>query len=288
MANGHVRQVVLAIAVVAAQLGWHAIARAGQAHPLEETRSEDAYVLTDAQKRRWTLGTARAERVIELQHGRFGTVSLHDKQSGHRYLPPSTHTDEFRIDVDGTAITGASGGWTLVSSKTSVLAQGEISLAIALEGHSLRVEQTYVVYPGTSIVRQWTTYRNISSRPFVVTDPHFLALHVPIDAKPGLMLWYMTGGGYQTGSQMLKSVKFTSDYARTFDSADDAEVSEVAGAAYGYALRTGSGAYMQWFGVTDDSGAGGLYVGFDYWGRWAADVGRFHGKGGYLGIRVAG
>ena len=253
----------------------------------EETRSGDAYVRFDAQQQQWILGTARAERTIVLADGQFGTTSLRNVRTGVDHFARAPRLDEFRVTVDGQTLTGASGGWTLAESDVSVLPQGEIALVLALAGERLRVEQTYVVYPETAIVRQWTRYQNASSRPLVITDPHFLAAQLPMDG-PDRMLLYMTGGGYQTGSQMLKEVPLTSTFSRTFDSADDAEVTEVADAAYGYALKTGAGAYMQWFGLVDRAGSGGLYVGFDYWGRWAADVGRVHGRVGYLGIRVGG
>jgi hypothetical protein len=281
---------VQVIALFTAQFVWQGGAAAQQ--PRTEaaggTRSGDAYVRFDARRQQWTFGTEGAERTVTLAGGIFRMTSLREVRTPHEYVPTSAQSDEFRVVVDGKAVTGASGGWILAATDVSVLPQGEISLVIALDGHSLRVEQTYVVYPGSSIVRQWTRYQNATSGPLVITDPHFLASRVPLDDSSGLTLLYMTGGGYQTGSQMLKKVPFTSTYSRTFDSADPAEVTEVAGASYGYALSTGAGAYMQWFGVTRDSGAGGLYVGFDYWGRWAADLGRFHGTNGHLGIRVAG
>src|ERR1700683_1973353 len=98
----------------------------------------------------------------------------------------------------------------------------------------------------------------------------------------------MTGGGYFTGSQILKEVAFPSGYARTFDSTDKPERIELGGTSYGDSMRWGSGAYMQWFCIADEASQGGFYAGFDYYGRWAADVGNYAGGPGYLGLRVAG
>jgi hypothetical protein len=50
----------------------------------------------------------------------------------------------------------------------------------------------------------------------------------------------------------------------------------------------GSGAYLQWFCLRDAAAGGGLFVGFDYFGRWAAEIGNYFGGPAYLGLRVAG
>ena len=44
----------------------------------------------------------------------------------------------------------------------------------------------------------------------------------------------------------------------------------------------------QWFCLRETSARGGLFVGFDYYGRWAAEIGNYSGGPGYLGLRVAG
>ncbi len=57
----------------------------------------------------------------------------------------------------------------------------------------------------------------------------------------------------------------------------------------GDALPWGSGAYMPWFCIADGAAGGaGLFAGFDYYGRWAAEVGNYFGGPGYLGFRLAG
>jgi hypothetical protein len=98
----------------------------------------------------------------------------------------------------------------------------------------------------------------------------------------------MTGGGNLTGSQILKQVPLSETYARTFDSTDKPELAQINGARYGYPIPWGAGTYMQWFGITDASSGGGLFVGFDYYGRWSAQIGDYSSEPGFLGLSVAG
>jgi hypothetical protein len=254
----------------------------------KDTHSGDAYLHFDEQAKTWTLGTSMAEENLELAGGSFHLTRLQNRLNGREFVSSSKPSEEFRVMVDGAVYTGASGRWVLKSSETTVLPQGEIQLVVRLENDLLQVEKTYVVYPHTSIIRQWTRFRNLSSHLIKVSDPYFLSDRIQVDEGKKLALDYMTGGGYFTGSQILKQVPFTATYARTFDSTDKPERAEVGGSSYGDSMPWGSGAYLQWFCIDDAGSQGGLYVGFDYYGRWAADIGNFFGGSGYVGVRVAG
>src|SRR5581483_89537 len=177
--------------------------------------------------------------------------------------------------------------WTLKESATRVAATGQVQLVVALENDTFRVELNYGVYARSSIIRQWICYRNISNHAVTVSDPYFFAERFSDRSEAKPMLDYMTGGGYFTGSQILKSTPFSPAYSRTFDSTDKPERMELDGVSYGYPLPWGSGAYMQRFCINNAS-ADGLFLGFDYYGRWAADIGNFYGGPAFLGLRVAG
>jgi hypothetical protein len=253
----------------------------------KETRSGDAYIRFDESAKAWALGTSVVEERLELAGGSFSLTKLQNRLSGRDFISNSNRSEEFRVTAQGAIRTGLNGQWLLKSSETTVLKQGEIQLVVRLESDPLQVEKTYVVYPHTGIIRQWVSFKNISSHSIKVSNPSFLSDRFKLDEAGKPTLNYMTGGGYFTGSQILRQTTLSTTYARTFDSTDKAERIEVGGSSYGDAMPWGSGAYMQWFCVTD-AAQGGLYVGFDYYGRWAADIGNYFGSAGYVGLRVAG
>ena len=57
-------------------------------------------------------------------------------------------------------VSGATGGWQLVGSRTLKLKQGELQLDITLQRDSLQVTKSYVVYPQSSIIREWVAFKN--------------------------------------------------------------------------------------------------------------------------------
>ena len=44
---------------------------------------------------------------------------------------------------------------------------------------------------------------------------------------------------------------------------------------------------MPWFSISSDGSKDGLFLGLDYYGRWAAEIGSFQGPG-YVGLRLGG
>ena len=90
--------------------------------------------------------------------------------------------------------------------------------------------------PATSIIRYWVAYQNRSSGTIRVSNPYFLALRLRAEEANKLTLYYMTGGGSFSGSQILKPVALTNEYARTFDTTDKLERVELAGLNVGRCL----------------------------------------------------
>jgi Melibiase len=253
-----------------------------------ESRSGDAYVHFYEPTTTWTLGTSRIEETLGFVAGNFRLVKLKNVVSGRELVSTAQQSEEFRVGVDNLVYTGTSSQWVLKGSNVNVLPQGEVQLVIRLANEVLLIEKHYVVYPHTSIIRQWIGIENVSSRPITVSDPYFFSGRIQLEQDKPLSLYYMTGGGYFTGSQILKHVFFDNAFARIFDSTDKPERIELGGSNYGDAMPWGSGAYMQWFCVMDAASEQGVYFGFDYYGRWAADLGNFFGTAGYVGLRVAG
>jgi hypothetical protein len=250
--------------------------------------SGDAYVRFDERTATCTMGTAMVEEKLQFAEGNYSLSSFQNKLSRRQYVTGSLPSDEFRVTVDGKVYTGASGGWQWKGSEAKVLAQGEIAWTVQLQNDVLRVEKTYVVYPGTSIIRQWTRYENVGSRVIKLGNPSFLSFRVAAEGRDKPTFDYMTGGGYFTGSQILKEVPFPPTYARTFDSTDKPERITVGGQNFGNGLQWGSGTYLPWFCLREPASGPGVFVGFDYYGRWAAEVGNYFGGPGYLGLRLGG
>jgi len=182
------------------------------------TRSGDGYISrTD---NTWTLGTAKIERRIALSKGRFYTTSLKNKISGRNMVPPGTMSEELRLVVDGQEVSGTGGGWKLVEARDHLLAQGEIQLDVTLRKGSLQATKTYVVYPGSSIIREWANFKNVGSAALTITDPRFLNLTAKLGATDSVDFNWMAGGDNRPGSWVLRTEKLVPGQARSFDSYD--------------------------------------------------------------------
>jgi hypothetical protein len=249
--------------------------------------SHDAYVRVDDRTSTVVLGTAAVEERLQLEDGSFLLKSLQNRVARREYIGEGSTSDEFRVTLNGKLATGAAGGWTWISGAAKVLAQGEIEATVHLEGKLLEVEKHYVVYPGTGIIRQWVIFKNRSDGAITLSNPYMLSDGLGTNAGAGQTLSYMTGGGSFSGSQVLKHVALSDTYLRTFDTTDKAELEEVEGIEFDGSSAYGSGRYMPWFCISSDNSKDGLFVGLDYYGRWAAEIGNVQGRG-YIGLRLGG
>ena len=147
--------------------------------------ADDAYIKSEAN--RWTLGTARVERMVALEDGKFLLKSFRNKVSGKEIADPPDAVDEFFFSLDDgkTVVRGSSGGWTLVDSRPGELRQGEIQLDITLLREPFQVTRSYVVYPGSSILREWSCIKNIGKTPQTLAEIGFLNLAAKL-GKPGV------------------------------------------------------------------------------------------------------
>jgi len=250
--------------------------------------SKDAYVRIDDQAATITIGTSSVEQRMQLAHGEYLLQSLRNRTTHTEYVAHGSTSDEFKVTVNGDTITGASGDWTWKSASATVLPQGKLECTVTLQGNLLEVEKHYLLYPNSSIIRQWVVFKNRSGRDIKLSNPYMLTGRLLADAASSQTLSYITGGGSFTGSQILKQVPLTSAYSRTFDTTDKAEIQKVQGIVYDNSMPYASGRYMPWFGISGNDKKEGLFVGFDYYGHWVAEVGNFQDAAGYVGIRLAG
>ena len=113
---------------------------------------------------------------------------------------------------------GSTGGWRLIGSKQSKLSQGELQLDITLQRSALQVRKSYMLYPGSSIMREWVTFKNAGTVPLAISNPCFLNITVQLGAgQPPNFMW-MSGGENDPGSWKLKSESLNPLKPRQFDS----------------------------------------------------------------------
>jgi hypothetical protein len=180
--------------------------------------ADDGYIKSDGHQ--WTLGTAAVERVVAFEDGKLLLKSFKDKAAGRELIVDGAPSDEFFVSVDDAKhqLTGSTGPWKFVGEKQTKLKQGELQLELTLERDALRVTKTYVVYPGSSIIRQWVTFANAGNSALKIIEPGFLNETIrPGDAEAIDFHW-MTGGENSPGSWLLKTEKLSASKRRTFDS----------------------------------------------------------------------
>jgi hypothetical protein len=175
----------------------------------------EAYIRRDGTT--WTMGTATVERVVALEDGKLLLKQYRDKISG-RDLAGDGAELSFALDTPEQRITGASGGWTLVDAVDSKGAQGELELALRLKREGIEATKHYVVYPESSIIREWVTFKNTGSAPACLINPRFLNAALCMGNPEALDFHWMTGGENQPGSWDLRTEKLGTDKPRNFDS----------------------------------------------------------------------
>src|ERR1700722_13513803 len=167
----------------------------------------------------WKLTSARVQRILVLEGGRFFTRSWIDRTTG-RDLQSGMTADELGLTVNGKELTGLSGGWSLVSESTSQKKDGSSELDLTLRHGDMEATKSYVTYPASSILREWVTFKNVGSASMIVVDPHFLHTTSRIADLKSLDFYWMTGGENRADSWLLKTEAFQTNQSRNFDSYD--------------------------------------------------------------------
>jgi len=184
----------------------------------DDARSGDAYIQQKGTE--WALGTNRAKRIIELRNGRLVMKSFRNEVS-QRELASGAPSEEFFISTGKNGL--PSEGWKFVGASEKKLKQGELQLDVTLRQGDLEATKSYVIYPESSITREWTTFRNVGRLPVEFSGPSFLskAFH---SGRPGAVDFYwMTSGAtvwVPTFSWNLEKERLAKRRHRSFDSYD--------------------------------------------------------------------
>ncbi|MHB0998354.1 MAG: alpha-amylase family protein [Armatimonadota bacterium] len=187
-------------------------------------QSKDAFIRQDGTS--WTFGTSKVERTVALENGVYALESFIDKTDNRDLIIGGTSSEEFAVSLDGESnpVTGRSSGWQLVDSRKSKLKQGELQLDVTLRRESLLVTKSYVIYPGSALIREWVTYKNAGSAPIEVSNPGFLNFAVNPRSLRTLDFHWMTGAENRPGGWKLITEKLRVGKERKFDSYDPFKV----------------------------------------------------------------
>ena len=182
------------------------------------SQASDGYIRQ--KKNCWVMGTGLVEKTVALEEGRFFLKSFVDKTTGAELV--GANSGEFFITLTDPAkpLTGLSGGWKLVDSETRTLKQGERQLSLTLERENLQVTKHYLVFPLTSVIREWVVFKNIGNEPLAIANPGFLNFSLGMGDLADQDFNWMTGGGNMYGSWLLYTEQLKSGESQKFDSFD--------------------------------------------------------------------
>ena len=217
------------------------------------------------QRHSWNLRTDKVERTVVLNGGRFFSQSWIDRITG-RDLQKGMKISELAAIVNGEEVTGIGGGWSLISDRNHRQKDGAFELDLTVRRGDLQATKSYVTYPGSSIIREGVTFTNAGSSDLTIENPQFLTTAVRLGPFNSLNFFWMTGGENRPGSWLLKAESFQANKSRTFDSFDP--FPGAADSKFGF--KMGSASYAPWFALYDRSSKQGLFIGFDYFGRWTS------------------
>jgi hypothetical protein len=231
----------------------------------------------------WCLCTAKVRRTIAFAGGKLYSESWIDASNG-RELQKGLRPAEFAVTLNGQELTSMDGGWSMRSAHKQQNADGSWELDLMLTHGTLEVTKSYVVYPGTSIIREWGAYRNTGSAALDISDPQFLDIGTRLGDLSSIDLDWMTGGENRPGSWMLKTESLHAGRDRNFDSYDP--FPGAADSKFGF--KMGSASYAPWFALYDRVQQEGIVIGFDYFGRWASSFTPETDKSVSMQLKVAG
>ena len=181
-----------------------------------ETRSGDATIQWDGN--RWELSTTDLVRVIEVVDGRFReTQTVGGKLQAAGLDMVSTG---FFVGSDNGTVDGDSGKWEVAGSDIQILAQGELQLEITLQRGPLQVTKTYVLYPLSSVIRQWVTYKNVGETALEITDPGYFDFSIQTSNPSDTSFYWMAGGASIWGSWRLYEEPLGAKPVRSYDTYD--------------------------------------------------------------------
>lgn len=188
--------------------------------PWKTANSEDAYITATGSS--WKMGTAKVEKIVTFSEGGFYGESWIDKVTGNALIASGAKPDEFfmMLEKKDHRVGSSEGGWKLVEAKQHEQSDKTLELEIALQKEALLVRKFYVIYPGSSIIRERCEITNTGEKPLRLIDPGFLGVSARFGNLEKLDFNWMTGAENQAGSWTLKTERLQAEQTRAFDSFD--------------------------------------------------------------------
>jgi hypothetical protein len=236
-------------------------------------QSGDGYVRREGNE--WILGTSLTEKRIRLSSGQFSMISLRNKVSGREYQDATNPPAEIRFLADGHDVSAPRWSWKLRGENVVRGDQGELQLDIEFESGGLWVAKHYMVYPRTSVIREWLTIENVSGRSVRINQVDFLHSRVLGSMAQDLQFNYLTGGGNYNGSQLLKTEQISPVYRRALDSNSGIQPGNYS-------------SFLPLIFLINRNSKEGVAVGWDYLGHWRFDIGDQEGLPLGMSLQLAG
>jgi hypothetical protein len=236
-------------------------------------QSRDGYVRREGDE--WIVGTSKVERRIRFADGEFSLVSFRNKISGREYQDASNHPAEIRFFANGEDVSASNWRWKLRGDEIVRGTQGEFQLDIELESSAIQVTKHYVIYPGSSVIREWLTINNSSDIPVRINQVDFLHTRVLSPMGQSFEFNYLTGGGNYNGSQLLKTEPMSSAYQRTLDSNGGIQPGNYS-------------SFLPLVFLRNPRADEGVAVGWDYLGHWRFAISTQDGSPPGMSLTLAG
>jgi hypothetical protein len=244
-------------------------------------KSGDSYVRRVGKK--WIFGTAKVHKEILLEEGHLSLVSFQNDVSRREYVKMPSGV--FRFGLDGELLTGRSREWILSDIRTEILAQGELQFTIVIRDERVEVSKTFLIFPYESIIQEWLSIKNLSSKEVTLSDPFFLEMQIMQNEVSQTDFSYMTGGMCFGGSWILRTQPLTSGYSRNFDASDQPEC--ISGQPCPKEWYLGTSIYAPIYVLFNRRSKEGVFVGWDYLGRWASYIGNYNDGPVNLSLKVS-
>jgi hypothetical protein len=235
--------------------------------------SGDGYVRRDGNE--WIMGSASVEKKVRLDGGQLYLVSLRNKLTGREYQDATTQPGEIRFFANGEDVSASDWSWTLRGERAVQAPQGTLQLDIELESAGIHVTKHYLIYPGTSLIREWLTLQNSSNRSIRISQVAFLHTRLLSSSAQELEFNFLTGGGNYNGSQLLKTEPMSPVYQRTLDSNGGVQPGNYS-------------SFLPLVFLLNRNTPEGVAIGWDYLGHWRFQIGDRDGAPLGLNLELAG
>ncbi len=175
----------------------------------------------------WTFGTSKIERCVEYKNGRLYTKYIKNQNQKTDVTGNQSEVFSFGLNTAENRISSINDGWKLVNWKAEKLKQKELQLDIILQSDNVEVIKTYVIYPKTSIIREWAVIKNVGDEDVIIIEPSYLDVNTKVDDVASTDFNWMTGAENFPGSWTLRTEKLESGNERKIDSYDPSQLGPI-------------------------------------------------------------